>query len=299
MKKVTIISLVSLCAAGVYAQGTLSFSDYIGGNNSSIYAPLPSTTVGYQSSGWLTGEVVGNTTAQTPAGSLATSTYTTPIGGSTGAAGTPINYAYGNNFSVTIYWTPETVNLPTSRLVAGSTYLSGYYNSMLTTAGAWNSTTFVGQGMGNPSPSYVGTMATSSTVGAGFFQAGTQSQAQGLYGDVQTQADAAGNNASGNPLSDNKALITLACWYNGGGSINSYAAAVAAGVPYGLSLPTELTGLGESAADWTAIGGSGPPPTTPPLGVTSFSLVNPVPEPSTIALGVMGVCAFLARRRMK
>ena len=29
----------------------------------------------------------------------------------------------------------------------------------------------------------------------------------------------------------------------------------------------------------------------------SFSL-TPVPEPGTIALGVMGACAFLARRRM-
>ena len=36
------------------------------------------------------------------------------------------------------------------------------------------------------------------------------------------------------------------------------------------------------------------------LKITSFSLrYSPVPEPSTIALGVMGVCAFLARRRMK
>lgn len=33
-------------------------------------------------------------------------------------------------------------------------------------------------------------------------------------------------------------------------------------------------------------------------GLTSFSLVNTTPEPSTIALGVMGASAFLLRRRM-
>jgi len=86
------------------------------------------------------------------------------------------------------------------------------------------------------------------------------------------------------------ATLSLAAWYNGGGSIGTLQAAEAAHVPYGWSPLFTLTGLG----------GSGSPPATPPdlVGLQSFSLVTgPVPEPGTIALGIMGAAAFLARRR--
>jgi len=86
------------------------------------------------------------------------------------------------------------------------------------------------------------------------------------------------------------ATLSLAAWYNGGGTITSLAAAEAAKVPYGWSTPFSLTGLG----------GTGSPPATPPdlVGLTSFSLVtSAVPEPGTITLGLMGAAAFLARRR--
>jgi len=91
----------------------------------------------------------------------------------------------------------------------------------------------------------------------------------------------------------NAATVAVACWYNAGGTITSLAAAEAAGVPYGESPAVNLTDLG----------GFGSPPSTPGdlVGIQSFSLINPagvVPEPSTIALGVMGIGAFLARRRM-
>ena len=302
MKKITIISLVSLCAAGVYAQGTLSFSDTLSGDNSSVYAPQ---TAGMLTTGPLAGETVGNTSTQSPAGTQAAYTGV-PIGGQNDPnGGTPsaapyTSYQYGNNYSVAIYWTPESGNIAANRLVAGSTFLPGYYAALLTPQAAWNSVTFTGQGNGNPAPAYVGTMATSSTPGAGFFQSGAQSQVGGLYGDVQTQADAAGNNASGNPQNDTIALVALACWYNAGNTITSYAMAQAAGnVPYGISLPALENALGESQTDWTDMGNGGIPNLPEGLKITSFSLVNPVPEPSTIALGVMGVCAFLARRRMK
>jgi hypothetical protein len=75
-------------------------------------------------------------------------------------------------------------------------------------------------------------------------------------------------------------------WYNAGGTIATYAAAVAAGVPYGQGAEFNVDGLG---------GGTVNPPNM--INAQSFSLTS-VPEPSTIALGVMGIGAFLARRRM-
>jgi len=87
------------------------------------------------------------------------------------------------------------------------------------------------------------------------------------------------------------ATLSLAAWYNNNGTITSVAAAMAAGVPYGWSPLFQVNGLG----------GSGSPPATPPdlVGLQSFSLITPgpVPEPGTIALGLMGAAAFLARRR--
>jgi hypothetical protein len=88
------------------------------------------------------------------------------------------------------------------------------------------------------------------------------------------------------------ATVALAAWYNGGGTITSLSAAEAAKVPYGFSLPTSTFS--------GPLGGTGSPPNVPPdlTGLTSFSLVtSPVPEPATITLGIMGVGAFLARRR--
>jgi len=81
-------------------------------------------------------------------------------------------------------------------------------------------------------------------------------------------------------------------WDNSGG-VNSYAAALAAGKATGISAVWQLvdggglSGLGNPSAV--------PPTTAPPLfGMTGFQMV---PEPSTIALGLLGVAAFLFRRR--
>jgi hypothetical protein len=82
------------------------------------------------------------------------------------------------------------------------------------------------------------------------------------------------------------ASCAVQAWYNAGGTIATYAAAVAAGVPYGQGAEFNVDGLG---------GGTVNPPNM--INAQSFSLTS-VPEPSTIALGVMGIGAFLARRRM-
>jgi len=102
-----------------------------------------------------------------------------------------------------------------------------------------------------------------------------------------------GTTGSGSP-----ATVQLYAWYNDGGKYTTYASALAAGVPTGFSTTGNVT-----------LGGPGSPPATPaslPTGtganqIGSFSVsgTSTVPEPSTIALGVMGASAFLLRLRKK
>ncbi len=90
------------------------------------------------------------------------------------------------------------------------------------------------------------------------------------------------------------ATVQLYAWYNDGGTITSYDMAVADGVPAGFSATESLTTGGPNV--------TGPPSTasalTNPGGVLNFS-VSAIPEPSTIALGVIGASAFLMRLRRK
>jgi len=85
------------------------------------------------------------------------------------------------------------------------------------------------------------------------------------------------------------ATLQLYAWYNAGGAITSYSAALADGVPTGYSAVADITGLG----------GGSPPQTAPTLPESLGNIVVAVPEPSTIALGVMGASAFLMRLRRK
>lgn len=85
-------------------------------------------------------------------------------------------------------------------------------------------------------------------------------------------------------------FVGLAAW---SGSFASYQAAEAAG--------TGDTGYVVSTGE-SPLGGAGTPPATAGtlagIGLTSFA-INPVPEPSTIALGVIGASTFLMRLRRK
>jgi hypothetical protein len=86
--------------------------------------------------------------------------------------------------------------------------------------------------------------------------------------------------------------VGLAAWYTGAGTITSYAAAVTASDPAGFNVSTGQIALGTQTGTPVLIG--------PSLGLTSFSLAtNAVPEPSTIALGIVGASAFLMRLRRK
>jgi len=56
---------------------------------------------------------------------------------------------------------------------------------------------------------------------------------------------------------------------------------------------------GKSAIFTAVLGDAGSPPSVPAFmtGLTQFSLVTAVPEPSTMALGLLGAAALLLRRR--
>jgi hypothetical protein len=91
------------------------------------------------------------------------------------------------------------------------------------------------------------------------------------------------------------ATVQVYAWYNEGGTVTSYAAAKTAGLPIGFSATGNVT-----------LGGpqTGLPPAFPAalptgLGNITLSTTSVVPEPSTIALGIMGASAFLLRLRKK
>jgi len=88
-------------------------------------------------------------------------------------------------------------------------------------------------------------------------------------------------------------FVELAAWSTAVGSPASYAAAVQDNDLHGNSLPSTGT---------TVLGGGGSPPAIPGtlsgIGLTDFA-IGSVPEPSTIALGVIGASTFLMRLRRK
>jgi len=95
------------------------------------------------------------------------------------------------------------------------------------------------------------------------------------------------NNASGAAV-----FVGLAAWSTAD-SASTYAQAKSQGVATGFEVSTGTT----------TEGGGGTPPATPGtlagIGLTDFAVTTSVPEPSTIALGVIGASTFLMRLRRK
>jgi hypothetical protein len=88
------------------------------------------------------------------------------------------------------------------------------------------------------------------------------------------------------------ATVQIYAWYNAGGTITSYSKAALAGLPTAFSLTGNVPSLG---------GGSPPLPAANipnGMGNINFGIV-PFPEPSTMALAVMGASAFLGGLRKK
>jgi hypothetical protein len=88
------------------------------------------------------------------------------------------------------------------------------------------------------------------------------------------------------------ATLAVAAWYNNNGTVTSITAAQAAGFANGWSATGVVNSLGAAP---------NLPPQLPNFGgtINTVGNVGSVPEPSTIALGVMGASAFLMRLRKK
>jgi hypothetical protein len=84
------------------------------------------------------------------------------------------------------------------------------------------------------------------------------------------------------------ATVAIAAWNNEGGSVNTLAAAQAAGDPWGISQMEHLELDGKPFTTGLFVSDK----------IESFSLgANTVPEPGTIALEALGASTFLFRRR--
>jgi len=148
----------------------------------------------------------------------------------------------------------------------------------------WTVAMFGAAGSGDASSTL--TECVNTGTGGGFAQTTLANGANdGVAGTWYTSllAGVPGTTGGGQP-----ATIQMIVWYNDGGTITSYKNSPA---------------YGESATANVTTGGviSGAPPATAP--VLPVSTLGPIvvtsPEPSTIALGVMGASAFLLRLRRK
>jgi len=195
--------------------------------------------------------------------SLKSGSTSTPIGGATSTAPGPsaaADVGNGNEWTVALYGAAGTGD-------AASTLLP-----LLQEDGVTPVTATLAGGAGAASPDTV---------------AGTWSSTE--YGVVP------GTTGNGS------ATVQVYAWYNDGGTLTSYSAAKTAGVPTGFSATANVSG---------SLGGPNPsggaplfPAALPGAALGNFSLsggsVVTTPEPSTIALGVMGASAFLLRLRKK
>jgi len=180
-------------------------------------------------------------------------------------------------------------SVPLGGSATGATSPTDYGNANL-----WSTQLYAAAGSGAAASSLT---AVAGTV-AGFFTNPSALGYPGLYDQTSTVATFNGTGsptvAAGSPVT-----VAIAAWYNGGGAYTSLAAAQAAKMPWGMSTTgsENTTGAPNTPPD---LPGPGEPQTLAG-GITSFSLNSAVtvPEPSTIALGLVGASAFLMRLRRK
>jgi hypothetical protein len=262
MKKTLVISALCVGAISGYSQGTLTFANRLSDVTVHIYAPqvaTPSveTTGDANSAVGVSADIYYYN--GTDANVFNTAANTATSGGPTVYTGGAIgNTSAGNPIAAGAYHYNN-----------GSDYTVELFAAAGLNAAASSL---------QPVSQYVSTIYTSSTLG-------------GVFKNVSVAGDPGIPGAA-----SGTATIELVAWYNGGvlpagqtqATLSAQLTADEGGAgPYGMSLLDNLTGLYE--------GGAGTPPNME--GLQSFSLVNAVPEPSTIALGVIGASAFLFRRR--
>jgi hypothetical protein len=266
MKKILLTSLLSVSALGAYAQGIIAMEDYDGGViDAHTWSPV-------------TG----------PNGSVAPGT-TGPSYNGFSAMSYDASYAdYNNNPDV----------LGSSSSDAGSTtytgsYLIGGYANNSSAAGIFgNGSQFTVQLQAAAATSPV---SESALAPVSYYTSTFNTVVDDVVNYAGQFNGVAGSlNAGTIPSSGGAADLAIAAWYNNGGTITSLAQAqTTAGAMWGESAEIPDVTL---------------TPQTPPLSANvatpqfdSFALetVTATPEPSTIALGVMGIGAFLARRRKK
>jgi hypothetical protein len=297
MNKIALLGLVALSSVGAYAQGVVTFQSFeLNVVDGQVYSPNPGSPTVEEQGATAAQITAGNYTVANSYPALTPKTYAgVAIGGSSYTGTTPVSFAaaganvytYGNLFTAELYALSTTT---VQGITPGDTLASL-----------------------SPVTQYQSTFATdSSGLGAGYFnQALPANPDPGIPGTGHIGA--VNTFHKGTAYLGNNAEAAVVAWYNGGGQFTTYEAAKAAGVPTGYSSLFEITGLIEPSSVMTddnngtvTAGQNGVAYLQGPdfnAGVNtafqSFSLTTSVPEPSTIALGVIGACAFLARRRKK
>jgi len=150
----------------------------------------------------------------------------------------------------------------------------------------WTVALYGNSGSGDAASTLVQLQTSSAQNVTATFANGTTDKAAGTWFSSLV-AQVPGTTLAGQP-----ATVQLYAWYNNGGTLTSYTAAKTAGVPTGFSATGNVTTGGPNS--------SGPPSTATPLpGLGNFTVAAAAPEPSTIALGVMGASGMLLRLRRK
>ena len=235
-----------------------------------ILAITVAGTVGTQGQGTINFAETGNVTVRIYAPGFNGSGFET-IGNS--AADIPAG--------TTVYTTPPLGGASTGSFGSGLLAFDGgpgYGNGNNFTAelyGVAGTTASISQVLASPLTQYSSTFSTKLS-GAGQFVGSSPNNDPGIPGATGSLG----------------ASLSLAVWYNAGGTITSLAAAEAARLPYGWSPLFTING---------PLGDQGSPPTPPPdlVGLQSFDLIGPIPEPGMSALCAMGAVALLAYRRKR